>query len=398
MDRRLKDRLPPVLTAPFRRLPQLALIVTATIFLSPAAMAQIASSKVAPVWTTYSKDELKKTMPANPVTTLEGRVLSEVNELFKRMTAAQTDPLKALAVTQPDKTTTLVQMAALKDPPVRAATNVDGIRGLLAGEMQKAGSAQGKRHFNYVDKFNSGLGFNLDIASVFGGGKKEGQKAEGTVRYGLVLEEINPDPNAPQRAAVGDMQSEMAFAGHADVKWSIGPIDEAHGRKLFNVADVDAKSEQGMMKYLPKPGFNGKVTPENFENLAKVNKDNMPAWRLDLSQEQGYYTLIYRTKPSGERLSEEHQFMAPIGDMKVGRRFNDKFEVIQTSAYNILIDKRLPLISIHQMHIEERYTADCTYVIDGHSIGVTARAEAKGKVTDEATRPEGYTLNYGKSF
>ena len=48
-----------------------------------------------------------------------------------------------------------------------------------------------------LTKLKTGLNFNLDMAELFSK-KKKSQTQSGTVPYGLVLREINPDPNAPR--------------------------------------------------------------------------------------------------------------------------------------------------------------------------------------------------------
>jgi hypothetical protein len=109
--------------------------------------------------------------------------------------------------------------------------------------------------------------------------------------------------------------------------------------------------------------------------------------------------MTYRTKMDGDRLSLEHAFKVPLaGTVALGRRFTDSWEVIETSAYNILYDKRLPLLSVHHMNIEQRYKADLAKSYGNHTVGVEARGEAKGELEDETTRPEAFSLTYTNKF
>ena len=125
----------------------------------------------------------------------------------------------------------------------------------------------------------------------------------------------------------------------------------------------------------------------------------MPSWLLSLSQTEGYYNMTHRTEFGGKKVSTEHLFRTPVaGSIEVGRRFSDNWDVLQTSAYNILYDKRMPLLSVHYLNVEQRYSADLGTNIGNTSISVSARNEAKGPIKVEADRPESYSVNVTKSF
>ena len=82
----------------------------------------------------------------------------------------------------------------------------------------------------------SGVNFNLDLdvdasRQPRPSGAAAAEAPSATVSF---VEDIVPDARRPRNAPpLGDHRAnEMQFAGHADVKWTIGPVDEAHGRKL----------------------------------------------------------------------------------------------------------------------------------------------------------------------
>jgi hypothetical protein len=122
--------------------------------------------------------------------------------------------------------------------------------------------------------------------------------------------------------------------------------------------------------------------------------------RFELSQEDGYYSLSYRTSGKGKKIGAEHVIKAPIvGTLKIGRRFDDRLRLLETSAYEILCAPHLPSLNVHQMHIERRFTADLSTRLGvSHSIGVTARGEAQGPEAQSADRPRAYGINYSHSF
>lgn len=429
LNRRNLDRLPAAVRASSKGWPALVIVVTTTLFVSPEAWARVQEGKArAMVVTTerpseagenafvkhYTKDELKEQIPANPVVGFDERIAVEltgvINRVGKNMGGKdQREAFDKARTTDPTADQWRVQAAAMADAPEQRKANVEGMRSLLATESQKAATTTAKSKFDLVGKLGGGFKFNLDLKSWFSGDKSGKQTATnaaaakgGNIRYGLIVEDIVPDLKAPKRAAVGNDQ-ELEYAGHAEVKWTIGPIEEAATRRMFEPVSQDGLSGKstsaGGLK-IPSPNFSGTLTPENLENFAKVDKENMPAWRLDLAQEDGLYSMAYRTKTNGERISVEHMFKLPIaGTIELGRRFSDNFDVVQTSIYNILYDKRMPLLSVHYMDVQQRYMADLTKTFGSHSVGVAARGKAKnteGLKSDEVN--ENYTINYTNQF
>ena len=107
-------------------------------------------------------------------------------------------------------------------------------------------------------------------------------------------------------------------------------------------------------------------------------------------------------KTNGNKVAQEQTFNIPVaGTLALGRRFSDNWQVVQTSAYNVLFDKRMPLVSVHYMHVEERYKGDIAKQIDASTrIAISGKARATGKVLEkgEGDRPEQYSLEYLKTF
>jgi hypothetical protein len=189
---------------------------------------------------------------------------------------------------------------------------------------------------------------------------------------------------------------DLKYAGHAEVKWTIGPLNEDNERPVFTAPPPEGEAVGGRFggsKY-PRAKFKGNATPENFENLAKVDNKNPPLWRFDIAQEDDLYKLTYRTQMSGKKVNAEHTFRVPIaGTAALGRRFTDNWDVIETSAYNILYDKRLPMLSVHYMHIEQRYKADIAKQFGPTAVGIEGKGKATGKVVAPEDPKEAYSFH-----
>jgi hypothetical protein len=117
---------------------------------------------------------------------------------------------------------------------------------------------------------------------------------------------------------------------------------------------------------------------------------------MTLTQVDGLYSLIYQTNTKFEVQKLEHEVRAPLyGSLALGRRFNDKWEVTQTSAYNILVAAKAPAVSIHYLNLEKRYKGEAAYEKD--LLKVTAGASLPEKSVEDDVR-ETYTVDISKQF
>lgn len=417
MDRRARERLPAALRNMLNGVPAFVLIVSATISFSAEALAKMQSSTEIPaivvtaqesdtVTKTYTKEELSKQLPANPLTGLNERLISELTGLINGIgrSLGGSDQRKAidnLKTLTPTNDNINFHIATLHDSPETRQANSSAIRQFLGGEAQKVGTTAVKAGMPLVGTIGSGFNFNLDFDSFFGESKKKNEQT-GKVRYSLILKDIQPATKSEDRAAISDVSQEMQYAGHADVEWTIGPLMEEHNRKILSEPPMELAKNESRSFFglrIPKFSFKGSVKPENFDNLTKVKKESMPSMRFDLGQSEGFYNLVHKADFKGKKISEEHLFRVPVaGTVELGRRFADNWDVMQTSAYNILYDKRMPLLSVHYLNIEQRYSADLGTKVSDATVSVSARTEAKGKVAKPEEKLRSYSVNVTKSF
>ncbi len=418
MERRNRERLPAACRALFQGLPAFVLIVSATIAFTPEALAKLKDSESSPIVMvkeeaapnvlvkTYTKEELSKKMPGNPITNLNQRIISELTGLINNLgnSFRGSDPtakLEAMKTLAPTDEEINAHHATLRDAPKTRKANHEVIRQFMGTQAQTVGTAAVKSKVPYFGNLGSGFNFDLNFDTFFAESEQKNANS-GAVRYSLILKDIQPAKGQDRAAISSDISEELKYAGHADVKWTIGPLMEDHNRKILAeppMAHQQTEHRSFLGFRIPKFSFKGNVKPENFENLSTVKKDAMPSWLLSLSQTEGYYNMTHRTEFGGKKVSTEHLFRTPVaGSIEVGRRFSDNWDVLQTSAYNILYDKRMPLLSVHYLNVEQRYSADLGTNIGNTSISVSARNEAKGPIKVEADRPESYSVNVTKSF
>ena len=432
--RRLKNRIPRAWRKGVSRPQRLALVIMTNVWLLPGAAAQAkalntdlilveesSSGRDPEVFSrSYTKEELAQKSPENPTASFGEVIKGQVTSLLQSVTSSSGNGKlmelynAAPAVTKSDFA--LYAAAMRDDRMTQRSVDGDGIRSHMSGQFQGVATDRAVKSNDILTKLKTGMNFNLDMAELFSK-KKKSQTQSGTVRYGLILQEINPDPNAPPRAAVRDsVEEQMAYAGQAEVVWTIGPVSEENVRP-FSGADagapalgsteaggtISAANSSSVLSQVKMPSgkFNAKVEGANGDAIKAGPQAGIPAIKYTMSQEQGLYSLMYQTKANFEKDKMEHQFKVPVaGELAFGRRYNDNFEVIQTSAFSVLVDRRAPIVNIHYMNVEDRYAADMKIAKKGHEIGANVDLPAGWKPDDKLgkNKDEKYKVEYKVSF
>jgi len=420
LSRRLKNRISPAAffgLKPKRksRAKEATLVIIATFFLAPEAFAQISSKKAEAVFTrTYTKEDLKHAEPANPSKGLGDILKDHATALFSRMTAQQSGNNTKLLEFQGQVRELSDEERAMRLDGFQQDTerklDSNGLVTFLRSQSQKAAGEHVKDSNETLRKIKNGMAVKLNLGSLFTGKKKSEQLAEGTVRYGLLIKDIVPDNQGMSRAAVsGSAPSDLKYAGHAEVKWTIGPVYEDGNRKIFNIIEP-SKSESdesglwAMIKKIrtPSPNFTARIEPGTADEASAASASSGGKARLPvkgvIAQEEGYYTLTYTT--AGSKGVAQHEVKIPVaGELAVGRRFDDKFEVVQSSVFNVLVDKRAPILSVHYLHLEDRIKSEMVAEAPGRKISVeTSRKVKKDPAADPASQRDTYTVNYTKDF
>lgn len=411
LNRRLKDRIAPVIQAGLYQFPRLVLLLTATIYISPEAMAQISDSKSDVTFTTtYTKEDLKPQFPVNPIPNFSEKVGQQVTNFFTSMRDNQnTGSAKLLEIYNAapyevdNGKTDLIRASTLREnTPADRSQALPQVRDHLGKEPGKY--VGGKfAEIPLIQKIRSGLSFTLDVGKLF---RPKTEGATGTIRYGLILKDVTPDQSAPKRAAIND-PNDMQYLGHAEVKWSIGPLEpEAAKPFAFDTQIVERPTTEAQASLwdqvkLPSAAFNTSVAPADIDYL-KLGKESLPGIKYSLTQVDGYYQLNRVAKATLGTETSEHQVAVPLpGGLSLGRRFQDNFETLETSVatQNLIIKRDAPLIGIHYFNLENRYKFQVNKDIKGHAVGFAVEPRKDWKPsTDLGKEGDKFTATYGKTF
>ena len=360
---------------------------------------------------TWSKEDLAKTAEPVPVTDLSDILRDQIIGVASRVTAnqnANTPKLLEFRNRSTDDPAPAygLNVALLSPEVVDGRVDTDAMRTFLRSQTERAIAEEVKPRSAVYRMIRDGLAFNLRIGDLFTSESKSTQSAA-ELRYGLILKNITPVTTGSSQAAINDSYNEeLRYAGKAEVAWTIGPVTEEQNRSIFRDVNLAGTAPTGSIWSrfpVPKPNFTGQIAPSSGDqSLPSVSSKGLGSgFKITLTQESGLYQMVLNTDNKFKKQNSSHEFRLPIvGKMSVGRKLDDKFDPVQTSAYNVLVAPQAPIVNLHYMHAEDRYRGELG-LERGHR-RVTAEAlmrpgfrPGKGGL---GKKGEEYKLNFSTSF
>ena len=357
----------------------------------------------------WSKSELRQSMPAVSQSRADD-LYKATTAVLNRMAGTFTDPLRrqrldSLQSARYDAsayTTALVVGKTLPSGPDKDS-QVQGMRSFLGLEAQRAIRTEVKSTWRGYDRLINMARVNLNLSAT--GDDRDHAVAAPPVRYGLIVKDIIPDQHSPRLAALSDSYDELNYAGHATVKWTIGPVTDSARRPISSPPTEPAaeKEDPDLRQWLPSPKFHTNVTTdETVDDPTRLMDKNatLPSLRWEVVQDDGLYKAVYRSTGQGQRLGLEHQVSLPVsGTLRLTQRVDDKGNAIESSASGLLVDSKLPAIGVRQHHLEKRYGADFGYSFPGqHGLTISGRGRSQIPTARPEDAPERYDLIYSHQF
>lgn len=350
----------------------------------------------------YSRIELERPQFAPAPREFQHRLWGEVEALLVRVRQGlggdqQRQALESLKTQQPDAKRWHQSQTLMSGQIETVPTNPQAVSSFFANESQRAAADSVRERVPVLGQLTA-FNFNFDLGSGTSLTESNSTSVHHRVRYGLIVRDIQPDLGGVKRASTTTTPEEIAHAGRARVQWGIGPLEEHEERPIMvEPNELPAQRSFGGLM-IPSARFKGSARAESF-NMSGQNRGQLPPWRFDLTQEDQLYKLTYRTQKNPQIGNVEHSLNVPlVGSLSLGQRYSETFSQVETSASGVLIDRRLPQVILHYMHLEERYRAEVQTTVRGNKVGATARTKVRGITDrpDEAT--EAYSLTFSKDF
>ena len=351
----------------------------------------------------YSRTELNRPDFSPGPRQLQHRLFGEVTDLLNRVRqglggAPQRQALESLKTREPEARRWHQSQTLMGASVETVPTNLRGLSSFFTNESQRAAADSVRERVPALSQLTS-FNFNFDLEG--GGGSSNGSHspAQGGVRYGLIVRDILPDMGGVKRASTTASPEELAHAGRARVQWGIGPLQETEERPIMNEQPVDVQTRRSFAGILvPSAKFKGSARAESF-NLGGSGRGQLPPWRFDLTQEDQLYNLTYRTQKNPQFGNMEHTLNVPlVGGLSVGQKYSESFSRVATTASGVLMDRHLPNVILHYLHLEKRYKAEVQTTVNGNRVGATARSKVRGVTDRPDEASEAYSLTFSKDF
>ncbi len=261
--------------------------------------------------------------------------------------------------------------------------NGDELRLFLSHQTRKSTEVRAKQAFPIIERIQRGFNFKLSMNAK----DSETEKASSVpnIRYGLVVQDIEPT-EAPSIALIdSSIDSEMIYARKARVTYTIDKLNEDQSRNpVFAPIPDPVQSEVGIgssgalaheiFKRKPSTDVNMHVEAANGDDTVsdKVGAGSVPGARVTLTQADGLWaTQILTTSKAGmDNLT--HEAKLPIfGEANITRKFDKSFKAIRTSGNNLLAASDAPKLNVHHLVLENRFTGEMLMQRPLYEWGVT---------------------------
>lgn len=351
----------------------------------------------------YSRTELNRPDFGQAPKPLQERLFGEVSGLINRVRqglggAPQRQALESFRTKEPDARRWHQSQTLMDASVATIPTNINGLSSFFANESQRAAADSVRERVPALSQLTS-FNFNFDLEGGAGSSSGPYSPTQNRVRYGLIVRDISPDMGGVKRASTVASAEELAHAGRARVQWGIGPLQETEDRPIMNELPADVPSRRSFAGILiPSAKFRGSARAESF-NVGGAGRGQLPPWRFDLTQEEQLYNLTYRTQKNPQFGNMEHSLNVPlVGGLSVGQKYSESLSRVATTASGVLVDRQLPNVILHYLHLEKRYKAEVQTTVKGNRVGAAARSKVRGFTDRPDEASEAYSLTFSKDF
>jgi hypothetical protein len=205
------------------------------------------------------------------------------------------------------------------------------------------------------ESLRTGFSFNI------GGDSKDQQVAASpTLRYGLIVKNVEPSTEDFRIAAVPMTMSDdymlVQHAPKARIQYEIGPLmNEAE--LTDSSIPLAATESSGWLQGLPEFQFRGRIAARGAPTANQI----LPPQSILLEQSQGFYAIDIHTSQLLHKDAVFHRIRVPLaGTMTLREERNEKFKKTRSTLENIYVNGPLAL-NLDYFGLEKRYQTGLIY-------------------------------------
>jgi hypothetical protein len=205
------------------------------------------------------------------------------------------------------------------------------------------------------ESLRTGLSFNVGA-----GAEDEKTVAARPVRYGLIVKNVEPNPEQLRLASVPMTMSDdymlVQHAPKARIQYEIGPL--LHEAELADSSIPLAMTETAdWLQSLPEFQFRGRIAARGAPTANQI----LPPQSILLEQSQGFYALDIHSSQLFHKDAVFHRIRVPLaGTMILHEERDEKFKKTRSTLENIYVNGPLAL-NFDYFGLEKRYQTGLIY-------------------------------------
>jgi hypothetical protein len=344
----------------------------------------------------YSKEEIQQKSERNFIkpSSLGGVIIAKIREIAVTATSRQTGnntALRDLATSTKElsKREWTRKMAALSYDPDQSRNQINEslMRQTLLTQSQKAAEVTLKREFPILERFRTGMTFNLNF-----GNKNQGSSQK--IRYGLIERDIIPNSQPIPLAAFGSMNDlDRSYATPAHVIYTIDRLDQPEVRSVFPDSDL-SDEQRGDRKFnwdrLPRAKVVVKIDGGGQDGSVseQVASGSPIGLRLKLIQSDGLISsqVIIGNRSIEKTLLTEISLPLP-GGLKLSQKLDHRFRLAEVVARGVFEDRLSSQINVGYSKASQNIRGEWLFARNKMNYGLSAESAAGSSNSDVNSTP-----------
>ena len=240
-----------------------------------------------------------------------------------------------------------------------------------------------------LDAFKSGLNFSFSFSKKPAAAPAAARTAD-TVRYGLVLQDIEPSDQSLLMAAHN--QNDLAVAQTAPtarVKWQIKrlPKTVAKSYQYHESKQVELSLRQQLWQQLTAADFKGKVSIDPNTKASGVSA--LPGQIITLYQDKGFYSFQAKSNKNFKLSEETHIMTFKLRETTIQSHWDADFKQQKLSFLN-WSQVAGWTADLHYLPVADRFQQEMSFVAGAARYGLKAETKSlnPGHLADDRNKLE----------
>jgi hypothetical protein len=339
----------------------------------------------------YSKEEIQQKSERDFIkpSSLGGVIIAKIREIAVTVTSRQTGSNTALrdlasSTKEPTKREWTRKMATLSYDPDQSRNQINEslMKQTLLTQSQKAAEVTLKREIPILDRFRTGMTFNLNFGN-------KNQSSSQKIRYGLIESDIIPNNQPIPLAAFGSMDElDRAYATPAHVIYTIDRLDQPEVRSVFSDSELQ-DDQRSDLKFnwdrLPRSKVVVKIDGGGQDGSVneQLSSGSPLGLRVKLIQSDGLISsqVIVGNRSIEKTLLTEISLPLP-GGSKLSQKLDHRFRLVEVVARGVFEDRLNSQLNVGYSKASQNIRGEWLFAHNKMNYGLSAESSAGSSDAD----------------